>query len=172
MAGFKMTAPNLGIRGVGMSASGFGGGLEEVVDFRNREIAQFRWGAGFFGASVGGMGMGGYAGIGWKGYKENWTLQEAQVTGLWTSKGLTPSIFGINAGLSVTFGTDADNSVPGPWVPEPHGMSSVLLGWSVGASITKAVVPISVDFGASYCWYLNSECFESLEEFIKQHGRR
>ena len=24
----------------------------------------------------------------------------------------------------------------------------------VGASITKAVVPISVDFGASYCWYL------------------
>lgn len=167
MAGFKMTAPNLGIRGVGMSASGFGGGLEEVVDFRNREIAQFRWGAGFFGASVGGMGMGGYAGIGWKGYKENWTLQEAQVTGLWTSKGLTPSIFGINAGLSVTFGTDADNSVPGPWVPEPHGMSSVLLGWSVGASITKAVVPISVDFGASYCWYLNSECFESLEEFIK-----
>ena len=26
-----------------------------------------RWGAGFFGASVGGMGMGGYAGISWKG---------------------------------------------------------------------------------------------------------
>lgn len=166
-AGIKMTAPNLGIRGVGMSAAGFGGGLEEVVDFRNREIAQFRWGAGFFGASVGGMGMGGYAGVGWKGYKENWTLQEAQVTGLWTSKGLTPSIFGINAGLSVTFGTDADNSVPGPWVPEPHGMSSVLLGWSAGASITQAAVPISVDFGASYCWYLNSECFDSLGEFIK-----
>ena len=55
------------------------------------------------------------------------------IAGLWTSKGLTPSIFGINAGpatsvthrtgagfglrlrvgLSVTFGTDADNSVPG-----------------------------------------------------------
>lgn len=27
----------------------------------------FRWGNGFFGASVGGMGLGGYAGVGWKG---------------------------------------------------------------------------------------------------------
>ena len=149
----------------------------------------------------------------------------------------------------------------GPWVPEPHGEKSVTLGWSVwiwedrirmlwvpqncpnvdslsycrakaGASITKAVMPIGRDVGASYCWYLtlslhdvaevglhggrwnmvfifmvsrrlengigsctvqylsikgsvlwpclgsaswfesvrNSECFDSLSEFIKQHG--
>lgn len=151
VAGSKLSAPNLGIRGVGMYAGALGGGLEEVVDFRNREIAQFRWGSGFFGASVGGMGMGGYAGVGWKGYKENWTLQEAHVTGLWSSHSLTPSIFGLYAGLSVTFGVDADNSIAGPWVPEPHGESSVTLGWSAGASITKAVMPIGLDVGASYC---------------------
>ena len=167
VAGSKVSAPNLGIRGVGMSAGVLGGGLEEVVDFRNREIAQFRWGSGFFGASVGGMGMGGYAGVGWKGYKENWTLQEAHVTGLWSSHSLATSIFGLYAGLSVTFGLDADNSVAGPWVPEPHGEKSVTLGWSAGASITKAVMPIGRDVGASYCWYLNSECFDSLSEFIK-----
>ena len=40
-----------------------------------------RWGAGFFGPSVAGMGLGGYAGVGWKGYKLNWTLQESIVTG-------------------------------------------------------------------------------------------
>ena len=31
-------APNLGIRGVGMSASGFGGGLEEVTMEKKRDI--------------------------------------------------------------------------------------------------------------------------------------
>ena len=40
--GLEVSAPALAIRGVGMSALGLGGGLEEVVDFRNREIGQFR----------------------------------------------------------------------------------------------------------------------------------
>ncbi|CAJ1347128.1 unnamed protein product [Effrenium voratum] len=163
----KVMAPNLGIRGTGVSAVGFGGGVEEVIDFRNREIGQFRWGSGSFGPSVTGASLGGYAGFGWKGYKQNWTLQEAYVTGLFTSASLTPSIFGINAGLGVTFATDADNSVPGPWVPEPHGVNGVTLGWSAGFSIFKAAVPMSVDVGASYYWYLNSECFSSLSEMVK-----
>ncbi|CAK9092066.1 Uncharacterized protein SCF082_LOCUS43337 [Durusdinium trenchii] len=165
--GFKASVPNLGIRGVGMSAINFGGGLEEVVDFRNREIGQFRWGAGFFGPSVGGMGLGGYAGIGWKGYKENWTLQEAHITGIFTAASLTPSFLGLNAGLSITFAIDADNSVPGPWVPEPHGFKYVMMGWSAGASITKAAIPLAVDVGVSYSHYLHSECFGSLKELIK-----
>mmetsp|Transcript_74036 Transcript_74036/g.176531 ORF Transcript_74036/g.176531 Transcript_74036/m.176531 type:complete len:1059 (+) Transcript_74036:81-3257(+) len=163
----KVTAPNLAIRGAGVSAAGIGGGVEEVIDFRNREIGQFRWGSGSFGPSVTGASLGGYAGFGWKGYKQNWTLQEAYVTGLFTSASLTPSIFGINAGLGVTFATDADNSVPGPWVPEPHGVNGVTLGWSAGFSIFKAAVPMSVDVGASYYWYLNSECFSSLSEMVK-----
>ncbi|CAE7252606.1 unnamed protein product, partial [Symbiodinium necroappetens] len=138
-----------------------------VIDFRNREIAQFKWGTGFFGPSVTGVSLGGYAGVGWKGYKQNWTLQEAYVTGLYTGVGLSPSIFGLNAGLSITFATDADNSIPGPWIPEPHGVNGITLGWSAGASITKAVIPMSADVGASYYWYLNSECFGSLSEMIK-----
>ena len=40
--GLEVSAPALAVRGAGMSALGIGGGLEEVVDFRNREIAQFR----------------------------------------------------------------------------------------------------------------------------------
>lgn len=166
-SGLKLAAPNLGIRGVGVSAAGLGAGLEEVIDFRSREIAQFKWGTGFFGPSVTGVSLGGYAGVGWKGYKQNWTLQEAYVTGLYTGVGLSPSIFGLNAGLSITFATDADNSIPGPWIPEPHGVNGITLGWSAGASITKAVIPMSADVGASYYWYLNSECFGSLSEMIK-----
>lgn len=87
----------------------------------------------------------------------------------------------------------------GPWVPEPHGEKSVTLGWSVwiwedrirmlwvpqncpnvdslsycrakaGASITKAVMPIGRDVGASYCWYLTLSLHDVAE--VGLHGGR
>jgi len=137
------------------------------VDFRNREIGQFKWGSSFFGTSSAGAGIGGYAGLGWKGYRENWTLEEGYQTGLWVAKGVSLNFLGLPVGLGVTFGTDADNSQPGPWIPEPHGINAINFGWSMSASLSSLVVPLTVDIGASYYWILNTECYRGLGEFLK-----
>eukprot|EP00933_Yihiella_yeosuensis_P050715 TRINITY_DN48511_c0_g1_i1.p1 TRINITY_DN48511_c0_g1~~TRINITY_DN48511_c0_g1_i1.p1 ORF type:complete len:1098 (-),score=250.03 TRINITY_DN48511_c0_g1_i1:109-3402(-) len=167
VAAKKTPAPTLGVRGGGAGAGPGSAGLEEVVDFRNREIAQFVWGASFIGTSNTGASLGGYAGMGWKGYKENWTLEEGYVTALYISQGIAPSFFGMSVSAGVTYCTDADNSGPGPWVPEPHGINGLLLGWSVGASLSNVVMPLKWDYGAAYYWMLNSECYDGLADLIK-----
>eukprot|EP00928_Gymnodinium_smaydae_P004584 TRINITY_DN11557_c0_g1_i1.p1 TRINITY_DN11557_c0_g1~~TRINITY_DN11557_c0_g1_i1.p1 ORF type:complete len:1136 (-),score=123.37 TRINITY_DN11557_c0_g1_i1:422-3829(-) len=159
--------PTLGIRGTGFAGGPMACGLEEIIDFRNREIGQFRWGAAFYGPSATGAGLGGYAGIGWKGYKQNWTLEDGVATGLWMAYGLSPSFFGLSVGIGMTIATDADNSQGGPWIPEPHGINAVIFGWSVSASLASIAVPVSVDSGASLYWIINTECYDSLSEFVK-----
>eukprot|EP00930_Biecheleria_cincta_P036967 TRINITY_DN25346_c0_g1_i1.p1 TRINITY_DN25346_c0_g1~~TRINITY_DN25346_c0_g1_i1.p1 ORF type:complete len:1115 (-),score=198.75 TRINITY_DN25346_c0_g1_i1:192-3035(-) len=167
-AAIETPFPLLGIRGVGGAAGIAAAGFEEVVDLRNMEIAEFKWGSGFFGTSSTGAGIGAYAGLGWKGYKENWTLEEGYQTGLWVAQGVNLNFMGLPVGFGVTFGTDADNSRKGePWIPEPHGINAVLFGWSASASLSNLVVPLTVDAGASYYWMINSECYDNIQEFLK-----
>eukprot|EP00971_Amphidinium_carterae_P108814 2154556-Amphidinium_carterae.2 len=101
-----------------------GGGVQEVVDFHNREIGQFTYGAGVVGTSSLGVGVGGYAGIGWKGFKQNWTLESAFVSELSITKGI--SVFGLPVGGTMRASIDADTTGPGPWVPEPNAIVSIL----------------------------------------------
>lgn len=44
--------------------------IRHTGEKNDRRRPRLRWGAGFFGPSVGGMGLGGYAGIGWKGARD------------------------------------------------------------------------------------------------------
>eukprot|EP00928_Gymnodinium_smaydae_P033174 TRINITY_DN2382_c1_g1_i2.p1 TRINITY_DN2382_c1_g1~~TRINITY_DN2382_c1_g1_i2.p1 ORF type:complete len:446 (-),score=24.18 TRINITY_DN2382_c1_g1_i2:289-1626(-) len=67
----------------------------------------------------------------------------------------------------MTLATDADDSHPGLWVPEPHGINAVLFGWSVSASLSSLVLPLTVDSGSSYYWMINSECYDSYRDFVK-----
>eukprot|EP00931_Biecheleriopsis_adriatica_P082697 TRINITY_DN5613_c0_g1_i3.p1 TRINITY_DN5613_c0_g1~~TRINITY_DN5613_c0_g1_i3.p1 ORF type:complete len:1124 (-),score=231.17 TRINITY_DN5613_c0_g1_i3:202-3573(-) len=161
-------APQLTIRGVGNGLSDYGSGSEEVIDFRNREIAQFRWKSATIGAkTLTRASLGSYAGIGWKGYKENWTLAEAYQTGIFGSMSADLKLLGIPASLSVTVGTDADNSMSGPWVPEPNGINSVLFGAGVGGNIADMVLPFSADYGVSKYQFVSSECFPDHLSLLK-----
>eukprot|EP00931_Biecheleriopsis_adriatica_P100648 TRINITY_DN75919_c0_g1_i1.p1 TRINITY_DN75919_c0_g1~~TRINITY_DN75919_c0_g1_i1.p1 ORF type:complete len:1066 (-),score=210.16 TRINITY_DN75919_c0_g1_i1:63-3260(-) len=160
-------APQLGIRGLGVGVSLLGGGIEEVIDFRNREIAQFRWSSVSIGSTTATkIGVSAYAGIGWKGYKENWTLETAYQTGIWSAGSASMGLLGIPASIGVTIGTDADNS-QGPWVPEPHGINSVLFGAGVGADLTDLILPLKYDYGLSYYWLTNTECYPDYWSLLK-----
>mmetsp|Transcript_46263 Transcript_46263/g.83361 ORF Transcript_46263/g.83361 Transcript_46263/m.83361 type:complete len:1063 (-) Transcript_46263:254-3442(-) len=164
------TLPALATRGIAVQVGPLSGGLEEVADFQNLEIAQFGWGAGFVGTSMLGAGIGGYAGIAWKGYKDGWNLQDAVQTSLWTAVSLRSSIplaFGMQAGIGITVATDADNSLPGPWIPEPHGINGVTFGVSATASLSGMVLPFNEDWGAALYHMYNSECFDDISLFRK-----
>jgi len=158
--------PILGVRGFSASVAGAQAGLEQVVDFRNREIGSFRFGALGFGSTTVGAQIGGYAGFGWKGYKENWTLEEGYQTGLWQSIDVAATAFGLPIGLGVTVCTDADNSQGPVWVPEPHGINAVTFGWSASASLADAFIA-KYSWGATYAVMMNSECFDSTAELVK-----
>merc|ERR550525_1344286 len=80
-----MMMPTIGVRGLGGFASAGGLGLDEVIDFRNREIGYFTWGAVQLGTSLLQAQYGGYMGLGWKGYKANWSLEEAYQTATYTA---------------------------------------------------------------------------------------
>eukprot|EP00931_Biecheleriopsis_adriatica_P082696 TRINITY_DN5613_c0_g1_i2.p1 TRINITY_DN5613_c0_g1~~TRINITY_DN5613_c0_g1_i2.p1 ORF type:complete len:1117 (-),score=244.65 TRINITY_DN5613_c0_g1_i2:202-3552(-) len=161
-------APQLVIRGLGGGLSFYGSGVEEVIDFRNREIAQFRWSSATIGGTtLARASLGSYTGMGWKGYKENWTLAEAYQTGIFGSMGADLKLLGIPASLGATVGTDADNSVGGPWVPEPNGVNSVLFGAGVGEPIADLVLPISAEYGMCTYKIVSSECFPDHLSLLK-----
>mmetsp|Transcript_28668 Transcript_28668/g.66098 ORF Transcript_28668/g.66098 Transcript_28668/m.66098 type:complete len:1092 (-) Transcript_28668:9-3284(-) len=162
-AAVSIAAPGLGQRGLEFHVGPIGGGVQEVVDFHNREIGQFTYGAGVVGTSSLGVGVGGYAGIGWKGFKQNWTLESAFVSELSITKGI--SVFGLPVGGTMRASIDADTTGPGPWVPEPNAIVELSFGWE--ASTHFAVMPFKYDFSASYSWMQRDECFESLGDLIK-----
>jgi len=158
--------PTLGVRGIGGAASVIGGGVEEVIDFWNKEIGLFVWGSTQIGLNSATAGIGGYAGVGWKGYKLDWNLQEAYQTALFlTGSAGVPLPIPVSFGLGVTGAVDADDSRGHPWIPEPHGTNGLVVGWSfsVGPSL-----PASVDQGSSRYKMVVSECFydKPLWKFI------
>mmetsp|Transcript_16592 Transcript_16592/g.29033 ORF Transcript_16592/g.29033 Transcript_16592/m.29033 type:complete len:1177 (-) Transcript_16592:220-3750(-) len=158
--------PILGIRGYSASAFGVQAGLEQVIDLRNREIGSFRFGSLGVGSASVGASIGGYAGVGWKGYKENFTLEVAYQTGLWKSIDVSATAFGYPVGLGVTVCTDADNSQGPVWIPEPNGINSVLFGWSASLSVADPFIT-KYNWGAVYDVMMNSECFDSTAELVK-----
>eukprot|EP00930_Biecheleria_cincta_P027422 TRINITY_DN19270_c0_g1_i1.p1 TRINITY_DN19270_c0_g1~~TRINITY_DN19270_c0_g1_i1.p1 ORF type:complete len:1283 (-),score=243.89 TRINITY_DN19270_c0_g1_i1:20-3571(-) len=171
----RPSLPQLGIRGLSGSAFGLGGGIEEVIDFRNREIATFKFRSGAAGSASVGVSAGGYMGFGWKGYKENYTLEEGYITALTLGVGVgasVPMFWGLELGLGVTFATDADDSnpFPHPWIPDPLGINGITFGFSAGASLDVAQIlnPLKLkqSYGMAYYWMLGSECFDSLKELL------
>eukprot|EP00746_Dinoflagellata_sp_MGD_P016422 gnl/MRDRNA2_/MRDRNA2_137049_c0_seq1.p1 gnl/MRDRNA2_/MRDRNA2_137049_c0~~gnl/MRDRNA2_/MRDRNA2_137049_c0_seq1.p1 ORF type:complete len:866 (+),score=136.69 gnl/MRDRNA2_/MRDRNA2_137049_c0_seq1:279-2600(+) len=153
------TLPNLGIRGVSVTSFAFSAGLEEYIDFRNREIAWVNFNARSLGASMATViGAGGYAGIGWKGYKEDWTLQECISTGLFYSTSLNIPL-PLSFGFGVVVATDADDSSR-IWVPDPKGVNGVTFGWSLSHGL-KFVV--SEDAGKARYNMLTSECYDDKD---------
>jgi len=160
--------PNMGARGIGGFASALAGGIEEVVDFRNREIGYFTWGAVAVGGSLGSIGISGYTGFAWKGYKEDWNLEEAVQTATTVAYSLSLPL-PLSAGMGVCFAIDADNSMApwphqGAWALDPGGVDGVVfsLGFSVGVSL-----PLSFDVGQSLYGMLTSECFDNTKDFLK-----
>jgi hypothetical protein len=172
--------------------AGLQGGFEEVIDFRNREIGYFRWALLDVGPSAVGVGVGSYSSIGWKGYKVNWTLQDAYQTAICTPHtGNLPSVSAIPAlgplspGLGISYCTDADNSgsVSGSshvWVPEPHGVNGVVFsagygasaaGWMQpgmpGASIVNSISNLPTDVQWAQYWMFTSECFDNLGSLLR-----
>jgi len=139
-----VSTPTLGIRGMGGTASVLGGGVEEVIDFWNKEIGLFRYGAFQVGSSSLSVGVGGYAGVGWKGYKLDWNLEEAYQTATFTARS------------GFTFAVDADNSAGSPWIPEPHGTNGVVVGWGVSMGPS---LPLGFDVGQALYSMFTSECF-------------
>eukprot|EP00746_Dinoflagellata_sp_MGD_P145689 gnl/MRDRNA2_/MRDRNA2_78266_c0_seq2.p1 gnl/MRDRNA2_/MRDRNA2_78266_c0~~gnl/MRDRNA2_/MRDRNA2_78266_c0_seq2.p1 ORF type:complete len:1064 (-),score=190.00 gnl/MRDRNA2_/MRDRNA2_78266_c0_seq2:33-3224(-) len=154
--------PDLGFRGVYAGLSILSGGLEEYVDFRNREIGWFKFNAKGFGASMATVGFGGYSGLGWKGYKQNWTLQEAIQTGLFVSNSINIPALPISFGFGYAFATDADDSSH-PWIPEPQGVNAVSLGWSLSHGVNLG---ITVDSGYARYSMLTSMCFDNDKDFF------
>eukprot|EP00931_Biecheleriopsis_adriatica_P056317 TRINITY_DN33369_c0_g1_i1.p1 TRINITY_DN33369_c0_g1~~TRINITY_DN33369_c0_g1_i1.p1 ORF type:complete len:1179 (+),score=278.54 TRINITY_DN33369_c0_g1_i1:83-3538(+) len=165
--------PDIGIRGIGGSLTVFGGGSEEVVDFRNKEIGYFAGKGIVLGSTAAGGTITGYVGLGWKNSKKEWPLDETYRTGLWvmgrTSVAMPlpflPVIEG-TASVGVGFKTDADDSAGIPWTPEPDGLKILTFGVSVGFAATgQGRQGTSVQYGGDNYRYITSECFDNLQEF-------
>lgn len=174
--------PGYGMRGLS-AALGLQGGFEEVIDFRNREIGYFRWGLVDAGPSALSVGFGSYSSVGWKGYKVNWTLQDAYQTAMCTphtgnlpSVSVLPGLGPLSPGLGITYCTDADNTNH-VWIPEPHGVNGVVFSAGYGASaagwmlpsntITDAISSLPVDIQWAQYWMFTSECFDSLGSLLR-----
>jgi hypothetical protein len=176
--------PGYGMRGL-YAQAGLQGGFEEVIDFRNREIGYFRWGLVDVGPSAVGVGVGSYSSIGWKGYKVNWTLQDAYQTAICTphtgnlpSVSAIPTLGPLSPGLGIGYCTDADNS-GSVWIPEPHGVNGVVFSAGYGASATNWMLPSGVsdvvnrignlptDVQWAKYWMFTSECFDSLGSLLR-----
>jgi len=183
--------PGYGMRGLSAQL-GLAGGFEEVIDFRNREIGYFRWASLDIGASMFGASVGSYSAVGWKGYKVNWTLQDAYQTAICTPHiGSLPALPDLTAALpwapqpslSVTYCTDADNSQGTPWIPEPHGVNGLVFGAGFSLSSAQllghtgigAVADLGTTVGETFStdvqwaqyWMFTSECFDSLGSLLR-----
>jgi len=147
----EIALPTLGIRGIGGVASIIGGGVEEVIDFWNREIGLFAWGSVWAGTNSLTAGVGGYAGVGWKGYKLDWNLEETYQTAIFTTGGFSvplPIVPPPSFGVSATAAVDADDSAGLPWI-------AVLRGWPCyrGYLLTPVVFSsLQSDPGRTQLW--------------------
>jgi len=171
---FEYMTPVLGNRGIGGSATVMQGGIEEVVDFWNREIGYFHFGGAQFGMNILTAGIGAYAGLAWKGYKMDWTLEEAYQTALWVAGSfpLIPAFLAPFAGSSASmcFAIDADNSNGVPWIAEVNGCNGFTVGYGfgVGADYSLGAVLGGNSVGHSVYKMFRSECFdqEPMRKFI------
>jgi hypothetical protein len=163
----SVAVPEIGVRGLGTFLGPRGFGIEEVVDFRHREIGYFGWGSGGVGTSSVGVSLGGYAGFGWKGYKRDWDLQEAYQTAMFTSHSVTLPI-PVAPSIGVTFAMDADNSRGdfSLWTPDPTGLDGITFGWGLSVSLLNLGI-IGRDVGQALYRYITSVCFDSMRDFVK-----
>jgi len=155
--------PNAGIRGIGGAASIAATGFEEVIDFENLEIGYFTWHSAQVGGSALSVGASGYMGLGWKGYKKKWNLEEATQTAMYASLGIGLPILNFG-GPGVAIATDADDSLGFPWLPDSKGFNEVVV--SVGSSVGLSL-GTNLDLGASRYNMLTSECFTEKWKFLK-----
>merc|ERR1719424_384315 len=165
--GIESILPMLGLRGLNLQASLVSGGLEEVIDFWNKEIGWFRYGSIIIGTGNLGVGFGGYAGFAWKGYKLDWNLQESYQTALWASVNTSAKLPLIGGcGVAATTAIDADNSAGVPWIPDTGGVNGWTFGWSIGVSLYAG--PFGVNVGQSLYHMFTTECFydKSIFKFV------
>jgi len=171
--------PGYGMRGLAAMA-GLQGGFEEVIDFRNREIGYFRWEVIDVGPSTASLGVSSYSAVGWKGYKINWTLQDAYQTAICKSgASMAPNIPALgpfSPSVGVTYCTDADNSGP-IWVPELHGVNGVVFSAGVSASaaawlpglqnLQTELNKLGSDWMMAKYFMMTSECFDDLSSLLR-----
>lgn len=163
-------SPELGVRGISGIVPFIPTGFEEVLDFRNLEIGYYRWQTVGLGSSMMSLGVGGYAGVAWKGYKHDWNLQAAYQTSMWASYGISTPI--ANVGMGFAYSTDADDSWPS-WVVDPGGVNAVTVGASATTDLSFGRVGtlmggLTVDFGATRYWMITSECFNTTRRFLSR----
>eukprot|EP00931_Biecheleriopsis_adriatica_P090790 TRINITY_DN64718_c0_g1_i1.p1 TRINITY_DN64718_c0_g1~~TRINITY_DN64718_c0_g1_i1.p1 ORF type:complete len:575 (-),score=80.94 TRINITY_DN64718_c0_g1_i1:62-1753(-) len=158
---------------MGGKVSILGAGLEEVIDFRNREIAYFRTaGISVGSAGVAGASVTGFSGFGWKGVKTDWPLQQAYTTQLWNMLALdtkipTPLPITVQAGLGIGARVDADPDCK-PWLEEKNATQLLFFGASIGAKAgSSAGASVRISFGQDHYKFLGSECFDDKGSFIK-----
>ncbi|CAE7551218.1 ANK3 [Symbiodinium natans] len=145
--------PQLGIRGIGGWASILAGGLEEVIDFRTREIGLFATGGAVAGTSMAGVTVGGYVGVGWKGARAlNQSLGDY---------GPGPSLFAAvgasiplpipiaSFGMGITYEIDGDEHLGGPpYKPLARDPGTyIYAGWSFSLGLYTG--PVGIDIGSS-----------------------
>jgi len=173
--------PGYGMRGL-QAQAGLQGGFEEVIDFRNREIGYFRWANIDIGSSVNDIGVSSYSAVGWKGYKVNWTLQDAYQTAICTPHtGNLPSFADVpglgmlnpvSLSPGIAYCTDADNS-GSVWLPEPHGVNGVVFSAGITAqmplpaALNAAIDSVGTDIQFAKYWMFTSECFDDLGSLLR-----
>jgi hypothetical protein len=165
--------PNIAVRGFGGVASVAGFGLEEVVDFRNKEIGYFS-GAGIgIGSSSFGISASGFVGLGWKNSRIDWSLEEAYQVTVWimgTIKGSFPigSLpITIGATIGVGFKSDADDSAGTPYTMIEDGIKMVTfgIGFSVSAG-SSAGISGGLTAGSDKYKFITSECSKDVSSFV------
>jgi len=165
----KGKIPQLGIRGIGGWASVLAGGLEEVTDFRTREIGLFATGGAVAGTSMVGISAGGYVGVGWKGARAlNQSLGDY---------GPGPSIFAAvsasipfpipvaSFGLAITYEIDGDERLGGPpYKPLTRDPGTyIYAGWSLSLGLYTG--PVGFDVGSSLAkGAMHIDCFNDSSQ--------
>jgi len=165
----KGKIPQLGIRGIGGWASVLAGGLEEVIDFRTREIGLFATGGAVAGTSMVGISAGGYVGVGWKGARAlNQSLGDY---------GPGPSIFAAvsasipfpipvaSFGLAITYEIDGDERLGGPpYKPLTRDPGTyIYAGWSLSLGLYTG--PVGFDVGSSLAkGAMHIDCFNDSSQ--------
>eukprot|EP00746_Dinoflagellata_sp_MGD_P003070 gnl/MRDRNA2_/MRDRNA2_105985_c0_seq1.p1 gnl/MRDRNA2_/MRDRNA2_105985_c0~~gnl/MRDRNA2_/MRDRNA2_105985_c0_seq1.p1 ORF type:complete len:1232 (-),score=248.08 gnl/MRDRNA2_/MRDRNA2_105985_c0_seq1:78-3773(-) len=157
--------PNLSIQGVGYVFFGILGGIEEVIDFTQRDITFWGYTGVNIGPSSAGMGGGIYNSVGWKGYFMNLSCGEAY-SGPFVGGTLgivTPlPLFSVNVlvGTCAVFDGKEFRSIPD---------TVLTAGLGVGASLSVEQLQVfggmSYDVAMSYYVYLGGYCFRSWKNF-------
>eukprot|EP00746_Dinoflagellata_sp_MGD_P157662 gnl/MRDRNA2_/MRDRNA2_86279_c0_seq2.p1 gnl/MRDRNA2_/MRDRNA2_86279_c0~~gnl/MRDRNA2_/MRDRNA2_86279_c0_seq2.p1 ORF type:complete len:1127 (+),score=235.79 gnl/MRDRNA2_/MRDRNA2_86279_c0_seq2:86-3382(+) len=155
--------PQLSVQGAGVVAFGLLGGVEEVIDFSQRDITYFTYVGAAIGPSSLGVSAGLYNMVAWKGNFMNLTCEEAYsgpfVGG---AMGLPIPIPGLSiaalTGVCAVFDGKEFRSIP-------DTLLAMGLGVGTGLSVKQILGGMSLDVAVSYYKYFGGFCFRDWKHF-------